>query len=360
MADVREREKIAREIEKTSESIRKKHRALKTGRIEEDMALDRHFKPIIKPLRQIVNSPGVHAIKRQSRDDDAASASKRERKEEEEKEEEEGEKESETFERSAISDKSDDRSHDRVQPITSTPRTMIVPTIESLDNVFETTDDSLATKVQNQLQTSEGREALQAGLGPLGQKYVEAVLRGARDKQKSGIDYVYGVYLHKDGLMFGNKRFDVDDADNIIIDGVRYAGSPGLYELIFKRIPDDLLYTEDDMNKYKSMLLATNAHKHKHHSQGRLLSNRGYKYKYVIAPLMSITPKKQKKKSGKGLPHAMTLNDNAIDYVHWDDPNELVDRLRLLDASHRAGNNAHDNEMLSIIEELREAGLIIN
>ncbi|XP_011067074.1 PREDICTED: uncharacterized protein LOC105153744 [Acromyrmex echinatior] len=51
---------------------------------------------------------------------------------------------------------------------------------------------------------------------------------------------------------------------------------------------------------------------------------------------MSITPKKQKKKSGKGLPHAMTLNDNAINYEHWDDPNELVDRLRLLDASHRA------------------------
>ncbi|XP_011052512.1 PREDICTED: uncharacterized protein LOC105144948 [Acromyrmex echinatior] len=115
------------------------------------------------------------------------------------------------------------------------------------------------------------------------------------------------------------------------------------------------------MHKYKSMLLVTNAHKHKYHSQGRLLSNRGYKYKHVIAPLMSITPKKQKKKSGKGLPHAMmTLNDNAIDYKHWDDHNELVDRLRLLDASHRAGNNAHDNEMLSIIEELREAGLIIN
>jgi len=46
--------------------------------------------------------------------------------------------------------------------------------------------------------------------------------------------------------------------------------------------------------------------------------------------------------------------------LHWDDPNELVDHLRLLDASHRAGNNAHDNEILSIIEEFREAGLIIN
>jgi len=56
----------------------------------------------------------------------------------------------------------------------------------------------------------------------------------------------------------------------------------------------------------------------------------------------------------------MTLNDNAIDYVHWDDPNELVNRLRLLEASRQAGHNAHDNEMLLIIEELREAGIIIN
>jgi len=65
--------------------------------------------------------------------------------------------------------------------------------------------------------------------------------------------------------MFSNKRFDVDDADNIIIDGVWFADTSNLYELIFKRISDDLLYTKDDMNKYKSMLLATNTHKH--HSQ---------------------------------------------------------------------------------------------
>jgi len=46
------------------------------------------------------------------------------------------------------------------------------------------------------------------------------------------------------------------DANNIIIDGIRYAGTFfSLYELIFKSILDDLFYTEDDMNKYKSMLL---------------------------------------------------------------------------------------------------------
>ncbi|KYN10400.1 hypothetical protein ALC57_17471 [Trachymyrmex cornetzi] len=288
MADVRKREKIAREIEKTRESIRKKHRALKTGKIEGSIALDRHFKLLIESLRLFVDSPGERATKRELRDEDAASVPKRERKEEK-KEQKEGEEASETFEPSATLHKS---------------------------------------------------------------------TNGAQDKE-SAIDHVYGVYLHKDGWMFGNKRFDVDDADNIIIDGVRYDGTPGLYELIFKRMSDDALYTEDDMRKYKSMLLVTGAHKHKHHSQGRLLS-KGIQVQIGIAPSMLVTPKKQSKKSGKGLPRAMTLNDNAIDYVHWDDPNELVDRLQLLDASHRAGNNAHDNEMQSIIEELREAGLIIN
>jgi len=42
--------------------------------------------------------------------------------------------------------------------------------------------------------------------------------------------------------------------------------------------------------------------------------------------------------------------------VHWDDPNELVDRMRLLKASRQAGRNSRD----VIIEELREAGIIIN
>lgn len=95
-ADMREYEKIAKEIEKTNESITsKKHYALKTDRIEEDMALNRHFKPIIKPLRQTVDSLCVRATKRQSHDNDAVSAPKRERKEEEE---EKGEEAIETFE----------------------------------------------------------------------------------------------------------------------------------------------------------------------------------------------------------------------------------------------------------------------
>ncbi|XP_072766280.1 uncharacterized protein [Anoplolepis gracilipes] len=103
----------------------------------------------------------------------------------------------------------------------------------------------------------------------------------------------------------------------------------------------------------------------------------GYYRRYIVdfskiaRPLAKLTKKTKKflwtaeqqnaRKAEKGiLPRAMTLNDNKIDYVHWNDLNELVDRLRLLDASRRAGNNTYDNEIMSIIEELREDGLIIN
>ena len=44
--------------------------------------------------------------------------------------------------------------------------------------------------------------------------------------------------------------------------------------------------------------------------------------------------------------------------MHWDDPNELVDRLKLLAASAESGNTSHSNEILNIVEELREAGYI--
>ena len=43
--EFKDRERIAKEIAKTSDLIRKMYRALKTGKIEEDIALEQHFKP---------------------------------------------------------------------------------------------------------------------------------------------------------------------------------------------------------------------------------------------------------------------------------------------------------------------------
>jgi len=62
---------------------------------------------------------------------------------------------------------------------------------------------------------------------------------------------------------------------------------------------------------------------------------------------------------GKGLALPILVKpDYKPEYIYWDDPNELVERLRLLTASYQAGNTAHSNEIMSILEELREANYI--
>jgi hypothetical protein len=77
--------------------------------------------------------------------------------------------------------------------------------------------------------------------------------------------------------------------------------------------------------------------------------------------------------SGDGLPSAIDFttkefhnkknNDISVGpcantVTYWDDPNELVDRLRLLVSSTSAGHTGHNNEIISILEELREARII--
>ena len=88
--------------------------------------------------------------------------------------------------------------------------------------------------------------------------------------------------------MLGDKQFDIDTNDFVIVDGVKFKDTPGLYELIFKRIPDDTIYTENNKLTYKSILLATNARSHK--ADNPILGNKGYKYKNIIAPLISDIP----------------------------------------------------------------------
>jgi len=205
--NIREREKIAREIEKTSESIRKKHRALKTGKIDDDIAVKTRFKPIIEPLQKIVDSSSMRAIKDEpelSDNDDVKTLSVQKREEEDAK-----------CSKRKRSNTSSERKSKRLDgldasPITSTPSATTVQPTMSLANedVFETTDDSLAVSVQNQ--TLEGQNTLQEQLGPLSQKYVGAILTNDR---KSDMDRIYGVYFDKDGMMFGSKRFDVDKTD---------------------------------------------------------------------------------------------------------------------------------------------------
>jgi len=176
------REKVVREIEKTAELIRKKHRALKTGKIEEDIATKSHFKPIIEPLQKIVDNSSTRAIKTEPRDDDDVKTLSVQKREEEDAKSSKRKRSNTSLDRKSKRLDGLDAS-----PITSTPSATTVqstmPESPANENIFETTGDSLAEAVQNQLQTPEGqktlRETLREHLGPLSQKYVGAILTTA-------------------------------------------------------------------------------------------------------------------------------------------------------------------------------------
>ncbi|XP_043468125.1 uncharacterized protein LOC122502244 [Leptopilina heterotoma] len=177
--------------------------------------------------------------------------------------------------------------------------------------------------------------------------------------RKQCLDSTYGVRKLSDGsLMIGDSLITLED-QHVKIGNKRYLQTLGLLELLFKSKPTRSFIREDDERNYKEILIATNAHKKKYSSFESIRTDKSYKYLNFISQFFPRTPTKQPSVSGSSLPKFMITNRNfQREYIYWDDPNELVDRLRLLMASQAAGNPSHNNEIMSIIEELREAKMI--
>lgn len=154
------------------------------------------------------------------------------------------------------------------------------------------------------------------------------------------IDKTYGPKVQKNGkVVIGKKEIKLVD-NSLTIDDVSYPLTQGLGNLIFSKNPK--LYTKNDLDAYKSILIQTSAHLT---ADEKKIKKGGNKYTDIIQNLF---------RSGRGL--SVKLQNHNL--VYWNDPNELVDRLQLLLASKAAGNTGVSNEILSIFEELYEAGLI--
>lgn len=173
-------------------------------------------------------------------------------------------------------------------------------------------------------------------------------------------DVPFGVRHERGKLKMGSCNVAVTD-EFITVAGQKYETTPGLVELLFKKNPNLNIITKDDTTNYKKMLLDTNAHRQGFDPKRPIKSNKGKKYMQVIKPLFkfrhdSVSTESSLSK-GKGLPELKKLKKN-VDFVYWNDPNELVNRLKLLLASRSAGNTGLDNDIISIIEELHESGVL--
>ena len=104
------------------------------------------------------------------------------------------------------------------------------------------------------------------------------------------IDHVYSVYFSENSTMLDDKYFDEDTNDFVIVDRVKYKSTHDLYELFFKKIPDDTIYTKGDKLAYKKRYTVGNECSQamrSHKANNLIVDSKGYKYKNIIASLGS-------------------------------------------------------------------------
>ena len=134
-----------------------------------------------------------------------------------------------------------------------------------------------------------------------------------------------------------------------------------MIELLFKKNVNDKLITANDAQYYQKIALDSNLVR-KNSKPNTSFKKPSYhpKFDTYLRQLNPSNSLENMNKGVKGLPKFMIAKgrERSLDYMYWDDPNELVDRLRVLVAERSAGNNNHNNEILAIIEELREAKII--
>lgn len=353
------KEHLTSEIIKASKSIRKKQLAMKMGRSEEQNLLEKHFKPLTEPLQKILQTG---AIKREIETPKMELQSKEE-----------------TYFPSPVQ-------KTPVIPLTE-PETPVIPLTEPKTPARRKTPSGrrlAETEIEYTPFTEEEEQQIST----------EKSFQQFRDEYQTMIDknpkvvdefleqyamtprvYIDGLLSDTEGeydtttgvhfdpvtsqLKLGRAVLEIDGND-IVLDGLRYKGTAGLYELIFKNRPQG--YTKHDEERYQDILKRTNVHHRDYDPSKQIRGNKGYKYTHVIKPLTFRSRASTVSGSTGGRGHAlgshMSVSSAPYQFVYWDDINELVDRLKLLVASEQAGHTGHSNEIASIIEELKEAEVI--
>lgn len=327
---------LKRKLIKSVESVKNKVKALRSDRASLSSTLEATFQPITKPLNVLANN-AIAEIKTELPDDVSLKNVlkkpdiKRERK-------------STQFETS-FNKFSDAASAD---------------TEYNDDDDDYSSDDSNTTMKSA---VSSGGEETAANSSILND-----YLKYAYKEKK----IPFGVNVKPEGLYIGDSPVSLSGSQLNVKDDV-FPLTRGLMELIFRKEPTESLITTDDVDNYMKILTMTHAYR-RHFKKGeQVQAHSNIKYRTFIKKYL-LENKLMKGGCLNGGGGGGGCNKNTIkakreitmkrfypntDYIYWDNPNELVDRLKLLIASQSAGNTNHTNEINSIIEELKEAGIII-
>ena len=321
-----------RDLVALSGIIRRKYQQLKAGQRDESLALETTFKPIVAPLEKLVAYQDAEVIKKEPSGSRVDALTPK------------NEVYTPTKQNNTPVMRKRKLSFDQAE----------VDFLQDGD-VYEIADqETPETRFQAVAQTPQSAKTAQTYFndtyGDIAGKYIFELSTNTDDRI---IDKVFGLRHDKetDKFYIGSEPITIKNND-VLVNGKWYEGSKGLYELLIKGKPAN--YNKVDLDNYLGIVEATNAHKRNYNKLSQIAGNRSYKYTYIIKKFLldKATPLR-----GEGLTLSV-VNNKKTELVYWDDPNELVDRLRLLHASQAAGHNNHQNEINSIVEELREANII--
>ena len=153
-------------------------------------------------------------------------------------------------------------------------------------------------------------------------------------------NYHMGAQKGKDGVYRGNNKIITIAYNNIYVDGEKFTGTPGLWELIMEDNPKN--YTKEDLNNYGNLLFKTNAlHQDFDPKNPYPRASRSNKWHSILGTIWV-----SKGYRGSGV------------VVIPSDPNALLERLDLLLASQEAGHTGVRNELVSICDELKRQGIL--
>ena len=192
-------------------------------------------------------------------------------------------------------------------------------------------------------------------LGPLA---VNALLQAFT---KKNIDLAFGLYAQQGKFKIGNKEVNIED-NNIKVDNIIFEGTPGFWELVTSKNPNPENYTEKDLDKYRQLLLLTNAiYRDNNPDKNNPKSSRSPKWKNIVKPIWEQIKKQKEEEEEEyeepaSIPFTPTKGTGLK--ILPSDPNALIDRFDLLFSCKKAGHTGVRNEIVSILDELKRQGVL--
>ena len=170
------------------------------------------------------------------------------------------------------------------------------------------------------------------------------------------LDRYFGIQRDDDdggggGYVMGTKSINIDNHNNLTVDGIKYDGTTGLWALIMMNDPPTKKYTSHDVQMYADLVNQTSVMNHPHNiipGKSRYKQTR----KWTLLQKIIVDQQHKEPEESEEEDENTDTSGSGIQFLPGDIKG-LQNRLTYLLAEYRAGNNRSTrNEIVPILDEL--------